>query len=52
MYEESLESNKRIGLLIVTRNGKEDEPLLGIATAWDIAKVLDEKANDNKEIIQ
>ena len=26
---------------IITENGKEDEPLLGILTVWDIAGVAD-----------
>jgi CBS domain-containing protein len=51
-YKESLENDKRIGLFLVTENGNKNEPLLGIATAWDVAEALDEKGNDNKEIIQ
>jgi len=42
-HKESLENDKRIGLFLVTENGKPDEPLFGIATAWDVAEVLDEK---------
>lgn len=51
-YKESLENDKRIGLFLVTKNGKPDEPLFGIATAWDVAEVLDEKDDDNQEVIQ
>lgn len=52
MHKESLENNKRIGLFLVTENGSPDEPLLGIATAWDVAAALDEKDNKVKEVIQ
>ena len=38
---EALGNHKRIGMFFVTENGKEDEPLLGILTVWDIAGVAD-----------
>ena len=44
-HQQSLENNKRIGLFLVTDNGRLDEPLLGIATPWDVAETLDEKEN-------
>ena len=44
-HQQSLENNKRIGLFLVTDNGCSDEPLLGIATPWDVAETLDEKEN-------
>ena len=45
MHKESLESDRRIGLFFVTNNGRQDEPLLGIVTAWDVAGALDEKGD-------
>ena len=38
---EALGNHERIGMFFVTENGKEDEPLLGILTVWDIAGVAD-----------
>lgn len=37
----ALEKHERIGMVFVTENGKQDEPLLGILTVWDIAGVAD-----------
>ena len=45
MHQQALENDERIGLFLVTENGRCDEPLLGIATPWDVAEVLDEKEN-------
>lgn len=44
IHKESLENDRRIGLFLVTENGKPNEPLLGVATIWDVAEALDEKA--------
>ena len=41
MCDESLKREERIGMIFVTENGKEEEPLLGIFTVWDIARVFD-----------
>ena len=38
---EALQKYERIGMFFVTENGKEDEPLLGILTVWDVAGVSD-----------
>lgn len=38
---EALNKRERIGMFFVTENGKEDEPLRGILTVWDIAGVVD-----------
>ena len=38
---DALKKGERIGMFIVTENGREDEPLLGILTVWDIAGVSD-----------
>ena len=32
-------------MFLVTENGKPNEPLLGVATPWDVAEALDEKEN-------
>ena len=45
LHKESLEDDRRIGLFLVTENGKTNEPLLGVATPWDVAEALDEKEN-------
>ena len=37
LFEKALAKQDRIGLVFITKNGKADEPLLGIITAWDIA---------------
>ena len=39
--DEVLKKEERIGMIFVTENGKEEEPLLGIFTVWDIARVFD-----------
>ena len=36
-FENALKGKKRLGLLLVTNNGKENEPLQGIISAWDVA---------------
>ena len=38
---EALDKHERIGMFFVTENGKEEDPLLGILTVWDIAGVSD-----------
>lgn len=38
---EALARHERIGMFFATKNGKSDEPLLGILTVWDIAGVSD-----------
>lgn len=38
---EALDKHERIGMFFVTENGKEEYPLLGILTVWDIAGVSD-----------
>ena len=47
LYEEILKEGKRIGMLFVTETGSQDEPLLGIITEWDVAKVLDMSSSVN-----
>ena len=47
LYEEILKEGKRIGMLFVTETGSQDEPLLGIITEWDVAKVLDMASSSN-----
>ena len=39
MYEEAQNDGKHIGLFLVTDDGLGDEPLRGIFTKWDFAKV-------------
>ena len=36
---EALGKRERIGMFFVTENGREEEPLLGILTVWDIAGI-------------
>ena len=43
IHKESLENDRRIGLFLITENGKPNEALLGVATIWDVAEALDEK---------
>lgn len=38
---DALKKGERIGMFIVTENGRKNEPLLGILTVWDIAGVTD-----------
>ncbi len=38
---DALKNGQRIGMFIVTENGRKDEPLLGVLTAWDIAGLSD-----------
>ena len=37
MFDEALQQEERIGMIFVTENGRSDEELLGIITAWDVA---------------
>ena len=39
-FKESLKDQERLGMLFVTAHGKPNERLLGIITAWDLAKFL------------
>lgn len=36
IFEEELEENKKIGMVFITKNGKQEEPLLKIITPWDL----------------
>lgn len=45
-FQSALENGKRIGLFLVTETGDQNEPLLGLTTAWDVAEELDDK-DDN-----
>lgn len=38
MFEDSVKNHHRLGVVFVTENGKEDEKLLGLITAWDAIK--------------
>ena len=40
MFDETLRQEERIGMIFVTENGKADEELLGIITAWDVAAAI------------
>ena len=40
MFDETLQQEERIGMIFVTENGKSDEELLGIITAWDVAAAI------------
>ncbi len=37
IFHNALRKGVRVGMIFVTRNGRPDEKLLGIATAWDLA---------------
>lgn len=41
LTDEALREGKRIGLFLVTENGREDESLVGILTVWDLVGVSD-----------
>jgi CBS domain-containing protein len=36
-FNDAIQVRRRIGMMFVTQNGKPDEKLLGIITAWDLA---------------
>ena len=40
MFDETLRQEERIGMIFVTENGKAEEELLGIITAWDVAAAI------------
>ena len=46
---EALQAGDRIGMFFVTENGSEDEPLLGILTVWDLARVSDTLSDTPKQ---
>lgn len=49
IFEEELKENKKIGMVFITENGKQDEPLLKIVTPWDlVGDVKHFKKNDLK----
>ena len=37
LYEDELKSNLRLGAVFITNSGNQNEKLLGLITAWDIA---------------
>ncbi|NLI59560.1 MAG: hypothetical protein GX387_13835 [Clostridium sp.] len=37
MYAEQLQQGKRLAVVFITHSGKENEEILGLVTAWDIA---------------
>lgn len=37
LFQEGLRERKRIAVVYITENGKRDEKLLGMITAWDVA---------------
>lgn len=39
-FEEEMHSGRRLDAVLITQNGKAGEALLGIATVWDIPKIL------------
>lgn len=39
-FQNAFRKGERLGMLFVTANGKQDERLLGIITAWDVAALL------------
>lgn len=38
-FENASQPNSRLGVLFVTKNGKKDEEILGLITAWDLSKI-------------
>ena len=40
LFEENRSDQKRLGMVFLTENGKPQEKLLGIITAWDLAGVV------------
>ena len=39
MFEKAQSRHDRIGLMFTTRNGRAEEPIIGLLTAWDVAGV-------------
>ncbi|MFH1061942.1 MAG: CBS domain-containing protein [Candidatus Omnitrophota bacterium] len=39
MFFDYIEKGRRLGAVFITENGKKDEGLLGIITAWDLPKI-------------
>jgi len=39
MFEETIEQNKRLGVIFITENGGKNGKLIGIITAWDLPKI-------------
>lgn len=39
MFEESIRRGQRLGALIITKSGKNDEKPIGIITAWDLPRI-------------
>ena len=37
MFQNGLKGKKRISVIFITQNGNENEKLLGLITAWDLA---------------
>jgi len=39
LFENELDNNRRLGVVFITHNGKQNEKLLGMITAWDVAGI-------------
>lgn len=40
LFQEGLKERKRIAVIYITQNGKQEEKLLGMITAWDVAGMV------------
>lgn len=38
-FEDHIKDGKRLGVLLITKNGKQNEKITGAITAWDLARV-------------
>jgi len=39
LFQDYIDRNQRLGVIFVTRNGKNDEKIMGIITAWDLGRI-------------
>lgn len=39
IFEETIEQKKRLGAIFITKNGRKNEKIIGIITAWDLPKI-------------
>ena len=49
LCDDALKKRERIGMFLVTENGKKEQPLIGILTVWDIADASDVLLGTEKE---
>ena len=40
LFEQNIREGKRAPMMLVTKHGREDEPLLGVLTLYDLTKIV------------